>query len=46
MAVVRAPVAVFVRGAAEFGHREHNDVFHAVAQVLVQCGKPLSQVAQ
>src|SRR6185369_10391092 len=38
VAVIGAAVSVFVRGTAEFGHGDDNDVFHAVAQVLMQRG--------
>ncbi len=46
VAVIGAAVAVFVRGAAEFGHRHDDDVFHAVAHVLRKRRHGLAQIAQ
>ena len=46
VAVVRAAVAVFAAGAAEFAHADENDVLHAVAQVLMKRREALAQVAQ
>src|ERR1700730_1488830 len=46
VAVVGAAVAVFVRRASEFGHGYHDDVFHAIAQILVKRGESLSEIAQ
>ena len=39
MAVVRAAIAVFAGRPPEFRHREHRDVGHAVAHVLMKRGK-------
>ena len=46
MAVIGAAIAVFVRGAAEFGHADENDVAHAVAHVLMERRNSLPQIAQ
>ena len=46
VAVIGAAIAVFVRGASEFGHADEHDVAHAVAHVLVKRGNSLPQIAQ
>ena len=46
MAVIGPAVAVFTDGPAEFGHREHDDVAHAIAQIPVERGKRQPQLAE
>src|SRR2546430_31369 len=41
--VIGAAVAVLLDGAAELGHREHDDATHALAQVLRKCGEGSAQ---
>ena len=46
VAVIGAAIAVFVRGASEFGHADEDDVAHAIAHVLMKRGNSLPQIAQ
>src|SRR5260370_42442030 len=44
--VIGAAITVFVRGAAEFGHGDHDDVVHAVAHILRKSRERLPEVSQ
>ena len=46
VAVVGPAVAVLVRGAAEFGHRNDHNVLHAVAHILRESRHGLPQVTR
>src|ERR1700722_12193348 len=45
VAVIGAAISVFVGGASEFGHGHNDNIFHTIAQILVERGQPLSHVA-
>src|SRR5207249_7822943 len=38
--------AVFLDGAAEFGHRDENDIFHSIAHILAERGNAIGELAQ
>ena len=46
MAVVGAAVAVLAHGAAELGERHQDHVLHAVAEVALERGQGLAELAQ
>ena len=39
VAVIGAAIAVLFGGAAELRHRDHDNVFHPVAQILMKRGE-------
>ena len=43
VAVVRAAIPVFLRGAAELAHRDHDNIRHAIAHVLMERGQRLPE---
>ena len=45
VAVIGAAVAVFLRGAAEFGHGDNHHILHAVAHILPERGQRLAEFA-
>ena len=46
MTVIGSAGAVLTDRAAEFGHRDYHDVFHAVAHVTIKGGQTLSEFSQ
>ena len=46
MAVIGSAIAVLLDGAAELRHRDHRDIFHAIAQVLIKRRQRLAELRQ
>src|SRR5439155_22036518 len=46
MTVIGSTVAVFLDGAAEFGHRDENNIFHSIAHSLAERGNTIRELAQ
>jgi len=46
MTVIGSTVAVFLDGAAEFGHRDENNIFHSIAHILAERGNTIREPAQ
>lgn len=46
VAMVGATIPVFLGGTPEFTHGHKDDVFHAVAQVLMKSGEALAEILQ
>src|SRR5438093_12607171 len=46
MTVIGSTVAVLLDDAAEFGHREQNNIFHSIAHSLAERGNTIRELPQ
>src|SRR5262245_66599129 len=46
MSMIRAARAILFNRAAEFGHRQHNDVPHSITEVSIKGFQPLTELTE
>ena len=46
MTVIGPAVAVLANRPPEFRHRQHHDVAHALAEILIECGERAAELAE